>query len=156
MKMGDRRGVRMLVLLILVGLQAGFFLHYGQHAEQCPPDVACLATDYNRHVGETWRVGGTVVTTSPPTIAIDYAPGERLRLQLTNLPFAVQRGELVVVYGELRPDQTVAVQDAVKHPVGNQYYMYAISALAVVGVTVLGLRDWRFDPTALTFRRRGR
>lgn len=154
--LGDRRGVRIGVLLVLIGLQAGLFLHYGQHEKQCPRNPECLATDYERYVGETVREGGTVVTTSPPTIAIEYAPGQRLRLHLTNLPFSVQQGDLVVVYGELRPNHTVAVQDAIKHPVGNQYYMYTISALAVVGLTVLGLRDWRFEPTTLTFRRRDR
>lgn len=151
---GDRWGVRILLILLLMGLQIGLFLHYGRNARQCPENTACLATDYDRYVGETVREGGTVVSTSPPTIAIPYAPGERLELRLTNLPFPVRRGDSVSVYGELRPDRTVAVRDAARHPVRNLYYMYAISALAVVGTIALGLRHWRLDPNTLTVKRR--
>lgn len=151
---GDRRGVRMLAILLLVGLQIGLFLHYGRHAEQCPQNTACLATDYDRYVGEIVRDGGTVVSTSPPTIAIPYGPGQRLELRLTNLPFGVRRGDSVSFYGELRPDRTVAVREATKSPVRNLYYMYAISAFAVLGMIALGLRDWRIDPDTLTVRRR--
>jgi len=148
-------GRRALLLAVLIALQAGMALHYGGQAEQCP-NYECYAADYDAYVGQTDRVGGPVIDTSPVTIALDYAPGEALELELVGFDRSVTEGTQLGVYGTLAPNRTFRVEDSVVHPPTNQRYMYGISALTMLLVAALGLRYWRFDARRATFVRRDR
>lgn len=142
------------LIVILVLIQVGMFLHYGFITAGCP-NYECFAEDYDRYVGQRFLVGGPVVATSPPTIALIYGGGKSFELRLQGFSARVSPGDRVVVYGTFKPDRTMHVQNFIVHQASNLYYMYSVSILAIALVVVIGLREWRFDVTEFVFRPRG-
>lgn len=150
----DDPRLRLLAILLLLGLHLGMFLDYGQYLHGCP-NPACFASDYDDYVGQSHRIGGTIIDTDPLTLGVEYAPGRTLDLTLLGMDATVSEGDRVVVYGTLAPDRSMRVIDFIVHPASNLRYMYSISFFALVIVVGLGLKFWRFDPDDLVFRRRG-
>jgi len=155
MPVGDSLRIRAVLVVLLLALQGGMALDYGAYRETCPNDPECFAKDYDRYVGERYRVGGFVVGTDPTVIAVEYAPEEALELRLLGFDAPVSTGDRVSVYGEFAPDRAVRVEEYIVHERANRLYMFGVSAGAILLVYTLGLRAWRFDPRALVFRRRG-
>jgi len=137
----DRRVVALALCLALVGLAVAFGVQFA--GSDAYPDPAAIDADYATHVGETVHLWGRVVATSDGSVVLGFGT---LELRVTEPPpSAVEPGDLIQVYGQLRPDRrfdTVAY-----HAVSltRQTYMYGVS---VVGGTVAAgafLYRWRID-----------
>jgi len=152
MTLGDDRGRRVVLVLLLVALQVGMLFDYGTYVER-QPTAEDFAADYQRYVDRTVQFDGTVVATNPAVVAVD-GTDERLELTLHGFEESAERGAAVDVFGTLQANHTVQVTDSVVSRTANRMYMFGISFVALVFVVGLGLRDWRFDARNLVFRKR--
>lgn len=162
MKTGDvtipHQVLRIAVVTLLLGILFGLMVWFGtlppSPERGAYPTAEDLGTDYDRYVGERVAVSGIVVETSPVIIASKYAPGETLRLTITDLSVDVMKGNQLRVYGVARPDHTIRATNAVVNPKVGQWYTWSVSFLA--GLWVLGriIRYWRFNRTAWTLEPR--
>lgn len=157
-QMTDDAAVRGLVLAVLLGALCVLFVLGGAGwptpASQ-PPSYADLDTDYDAYVGQSVQIGGSVVETDPVVAEFEYDTGvfeERTyRLRLEGAPPA-DVGDDVYLYGELRPDGTVAVdtdRTLVREP-WERTYMFGISILAALLVGGRVVNEWRLCRTTLT------
>ena len=153
MRLGDDRGQRMMLVLLLVALQVGMLFDYGRYVER-QPTAEDFAADYQSHVGQTVQFDGTVVARDPLVVAVDDTD-EQLELTLHGFDESAERGAAVDVFGTLHANHTVQVTDSVVARTANRLYMFGISFVALLFVVGLGLRDWRFDGRSLVFRKRG-
>lgn len=152
MRLGDDPSRRVALAVLLVAVQGGMMLDYGAYVERQPTSEN-FARDYETYVGKTVAVGGTVVSTDPPVVVPDDTD-EHLELEVRGLNQSVERGAAVSIYGTLQANHTVQVRSGVVQRTENRMYMYGISAVALLFVVGLGLRDWRFDARNLVFRNR--
>ncbi|GAA5433142.1 hypothetical protein [Haloarcula japonica] len=116
------------------------------------PAEDALAADYDRYVGESVQVTGTVTKTEPVEIAVGYEYADNgeyhsgtLTIMVQNVDKAVAEGESLQVYGTLGPDQTITAQSSVRVPAVNYTAMYIVSAIA--GLWTLGrlVCGWRLN-----------
>lgn len=151
---------RALLFTLLLGIQVGFMLHFGLIAEQCRtpnysfcPETETLATEYQQYKGRTLTLTGTVVMTEPLIIALPYHNGV-LRVEVQNVERQVTSGSRLRVYGTLHPNHVIHAHDVIVHPATNRRIMFAVSMLAILLTTALGLYQWTFVRTQLVFHGR--
>lgn len=151
LRIGDDPRHRAVIILAMLGLQVGMGVHYGNMVAGCP-SPECIDADYVSYVGHLGRFGGDIINTSPPVLAVSY-DDDTLELRLVNFTQSVDRGDRVVVYGQLQSDRRLTVRDSIRHRPANRLYMFAISFLALLGVAIIGLYYWQFDMREFVFRR---
>ncbi|NHN62779.1 hypothetical protein G9463_05600 [Haloarcula sp. JP-Z28] len=140
------------LLAVLFALMVGFGTATPASELGDYPAEDALAADYDRYVGESVQVTGTVTGTEPVEIAVEYeyaANGKRysgtLAIVVRNVDRAVAEGESLQVYGTLGPDWTITAENSVSVPATNYVAMYFVSALA--GLWTLGrlVCGWRLN-----------
>lgn len=151
--MQRRVAARLLFLVVLAILLAAMAVHYGATAPDRDPYAGTddLVGDYRAHVGEEVYVWGRVVRAAPDAIVVRSGS---LALTVETAATAAP-GDVVQVYGTLRPDRRV---DARRVVVSEREYMrsmYAISGVAGLLTAALFVRSWRIDPRSLSIRPRG-
>jgi hypothetical protein len=149
--------VRGAALAVLLAALCGLFVAGGAGwptPTSPQPSYEELDRNYDAHVEETAEISGTVVGTDPVVAEFGYDAGvfeeATYRLELTNAP-PVEAGDNVLVYGELRPDRTVAVdaeRTVVREP-WERRYMFAVSLLAALLVAARLVNGWRLRPRKL-------
>lgn len=145
--------VRGAAVAVLVAALCGLFVAGGADRPtptSPPPAYEELDRNYDAYVGETVEIGGTVVGTDPVVVEFGYDTGvfeeATYRLRLAGAP-PVERGDDVLLYGEVRPDRTVAVdaeRSVVRKP-WERSYMFAVSILAALLVAARLVDGWRLD-----------
>lgn len=153
----DEFGVRVAALAVLLAALCGLFVLAGADRPTSPhasPTYAELDRNYEAYVGQSVELSGTVVETDPVVAEFGYETGvyeaESYRLRLEGAP-PVERGDEIVLYGELRPDRTVAVdaeRSVVRKPWEKQY-MYGVSVLGALFVGGRVVNGWRLRPRRL-------
>jgi hypothetical protein len=153
----DSPPARGAAVLALVFALCGLFVLAGTDSTgaRSSPSTAALDANYEAHVGEPIETGASVVETDPTVVEIEYDAGvfdERTyRLRLEGAPPAGV-GDEIYLYGELRPDRTVAVdrdRSVVRSP-WEPRYMYGVSIVAAVFVVVALANGWRLRPRTLS------
>jgi hypothetical protein len=160
--LGVRRVVALAVLLaILVSLMIGFGLVTADPTRGQYPGSGQLTVDYDRYVGDTVQVTGTVTGTDPVVLRTDYSlwAGDHyrtgtIRFRVTDLSHSPRAGQTLQVYGTARADNSIQARNTVVVPSGNYLYMYTISALAGVWVLLRLIRGRTIDRATLAIRRR--
>jgi hypothetical protein len=149
------------LLAVLFALMVGLGAPAPDPAVGDYPNGDALAQDYDRYVGESVQVTGTVVGTEPAEIDLGYeyaADGERysgtLTVTVRNVDTAVVEGQTLQVYGTLGPDRTISAEHSVSVPATNYIAMYLVSALAGLWTLARVVCGWRLDPRTGALRRR--
>lgn len=155
------RLARVAVAGVLVAgvLLAGVYYDAAEDRHDPYPEEERLATDYLSHVGQQALLFGTVERvdadreTATITVESDEGP---FRLTVRAFDARVEPGGTVQVYGELRPDRTVAAERVVVvNPTGGSAAVkYAVSAVGAALVVAVFLRHWRVDLRTLTVEAR--
>lgn len=153
-----RRGALVVVLLLAVG---GLCVTYdvAEDAWSPYPSEAELDADYDRHVGETTLVFGTVERVDRDSktarVRVEHEDGS-FTLTLREFDAAVERGGIVQAYGTLEPDRTMRVSETVvvNRSGGSELYKYAVSLVGAALILLLFFRRWRvsFDPPGFETR----
>lgn len=152
----DGPGIRIALVVVLLGVLAGQFVWFGSDPPPAPARNLFgtnLDENYDSYVDERGVVDGTVVSTAPVVIAIDRDDTD-VRLTISGLDRQVSTGDRLRVYGVLRPDHEMDAIDTVVVPAWGLPYTYAVSAVSGLWVLSRTVRDWRFDVARLTLERR--
>ena len=150
---------RAVVALLLLTALGGLFVHADITGdERSPyPDAEELAADYDSYVGDSVLLFGRVTATDDDGFTIEAeSDGVIINLRVEGASAAVAPGGVVQVYGELRPDQTMAADRVVvvNDSSGAEWYKYAVSAVGAVGFLLLFFRQWRVDVETWTLEGR--
>lgn len=149
----DDAVVRAAAVAVLLAALCGLFVAAGADRPtptSPPPSYEELDRNYDAYVGETVEIGGTVVGTDPVVVEFGYDTGvyeaETYRLRIEGAP-PVERGDDVLLYGEVRPDRTVAAdaERSVARQPWERRYMFSVSILAALLVAARLLDGWRLD-----------
>lgn len=147
----------MAALAVLVVLLFGLAIWFGSLGPAPAlgdyPDPSDLGAQYDRYLGDRATVSDVVRTTDPVTIHPTYGAGDSLVLEITDLPFTVNEGDTLRVFGVVEPEHTIRTIHAFTVPRSGLLYTWSISFVA--GLWVLGrlLRQWRLTGD-LTLERR--
>jgi len=144
--------------LLFVAL-CGLFVHADvTAAEREPyPEPHELAADYDSYVGETILLFGDVTATDADGVDIEAeSEGVTIDRRVDGTSAAVGPGGSVQVYGELRPNRTMAAGSVVviNDSGGAEWYKYVVSAVGAVGFLAAFLRRWRVDTETWTVEAR--
>jgi hypothetical protein len=144
---------RALVAVLLLSALGGLFVHSAVTSESPYPAPHEIAPEYDNYVGDTVLLFGQVTNVADETLTIEAeSEGVILELQVTGSQTTVEPGGVVQVYGELRPNRTMAAQQVVvvNQSGGSAWYKYAVSAIGALGFLVAFSRYWRVDTETWT------
>ena len=119
-----------------------------------PPGQDELVDDYDAYVGDRVLVDGTVVDANPVTLRVEATGGEVLVLRVSGVDRNVAVGDHLAVYGVARAGGAIDAVSIGHTPAWRYVFTRVVSAVAALWVLGRGLRHWRFDRSALVFRRR--
>ncbi|WP_251330176.1 hypothetical protein [Haloplanus pelagicus] len=133
--------------LVLLTLVVGFGVRF--NGSEAYPDPAAIDGNYATHVGETVHLWTGVAGERNGSLVVSAGP---LRLQVTEPPpSAVDSGDLIQVYGVLRPGHRMDTTAYHVQTAADQRYMYAASVAGVALAALAFLRRWRVDVRGLRF-----
>lgn len=156
---------RLGAVVVLLGLLGGLTVWAGTLGPT--PEVGAypsqddLVQEYDRYLGQRAVVDGTVISTTPFMIDATADTGETMRLTIVDLDIAVERGEIVRVYGIVEADATIRALNAYTVSRHGLWYTWTVSFLAGLWVLTRIVRQWRIDsdrwaleprPTSLSWR----
>ena len=134
-----RRIALAVVLLCVIGVSA---VDYAATADERSvyPTAAELADAYDEYHGERIVVWVRVASVSDGQFA-----GGEWTVRAESVPSAVDVGDSVEVAGVARPGRVVVAERIVVTDARNRGYMFAVSALALVGTTLFLFSRWRIS-----------
>lgn len=156
--MYDERHRRLAVTFVLLAAMVGCLIWFG--AMPVAPEIGVFAgnegtiTDYGAHLDSRVVISGPVVHTDPLTIRAETGSGDMLHLRVTGADSQVAEGDVLSVYGVLRPDQEIAAINTVIKPMGSYWRTRVLSAIACLWVLWRGMRHWRPNIHAVLIERR--
>jgi len=150
---------RVVVALLVLTALSGLFVHAElTEDERNPyPDADELAADYDGYVGDDLLVTGYVTAVDGDGFTIEFeSDGETISLRVSGAAAAVKPGGVVQVYGELRPERTMAGERVVvvNDSSGAEWYKYGVSAVGAIGFLIIFFRQWRVDAETWTLEAR--
>jgi len=157
-KMSDVHHYRVGILVILLATTCGCLVWFG--ATPVTPESGVFAeneeviTDYESHLNSRVVIDGQIVETSPLTIRPETETGEEMSVRITGTDSQFAEGDVLSVYGILRPGQEVAAINTVVKPAGNYWRTRVLSAIAGLWVLWRGLRHWRPNFRSVLIERR--
>jgi hypothetical protein len=135
---------RVAAALVLVAAVAGACVHYGTLADdQRPyPTDEEVAGAYDSYVGETVYVWATVERAADEGVVVstDY-----LELRVRGPVAGVAPGDVLQVYGTLRPGHEVTPERVVRSERTDRAWMFGVSGVAGVLALAALFRRWRVD-----------
>lgn len=144
---------RLLAMAVLFVLLSSMLVHYDLAWQERSPYPATgeVQAQYEDHLGERTFHWFVVREVHDQRVVIESDP-----LVLTiEKDLAVEEGELIQVYGVLRPEHRFEPIRVVDRDPRSRLYLLGISVFGAV-LTLLGfVRSWQFDPEGLVFQRRG-
>ncbi len=140
--------IRFTVIVFLIIILVSMFIWFGslgpEPSNGAYPGKEELFEDYDDHVGEKVEVTGDVVDTDPLTIKIERLD-EEMKLQVTGTDIQSEGGDKLQVFGVLHEDHSIRAENAVRLPLGNYIYMYAVSIVAAIWISIRIITRWRWD-----------
>lgn len=140
--------IRFLVIVSLIVILVSMFIWFGSLEPEPKkgdyPGSEQLFEDYDDHVGEKVEVTGDVVNTDPLTIEIERLEKE-MRLEITDADISADKGDKLQVFGVLQEDHTIQAENAVRQPLVNYIYMYIISTVAAIWISIRIITRWRWN-----------
>ncbi|WP_135366096.1 hypothetical protein [Halosimplex halophilum] len=156
----ERAAYRAVVLVVLVGCLGAAIVGFGSlgpHPDQgIPAGTGDVASGYDDYLGQQVHVYGTVVSTDPLQIRGESTLHGPVELTVDGYDGAAQEGDVLSVYGVLRPESTVEAIEVVRKPGGSYWRTRVLSAVAGLWVLMRLLRHWRIDLLRLQARPRSR
>lgn len=143
-----RSAVRLTLVTVLVLLAGAMCVHYEavEDSHSPYPTIDQLHSDYSRYVGGTHYFWGVVSETTRDSFTTSYYDMEFV----VSSTRSVERGDVVQVYGTLRPNQRIdAERIVVSDPTGRSY-MFAVSILAALLTFTTVARHWTLDGRLLS------
>lgn len=107
------------------------------------PENSDVIGDYGRYVGDRVKLWGRVINTDPIRIRVITSSSESIVLRIKGINREVARGDVLSVYGTLRPDQQIETIGTVRKPQDSYWRARVLSALAGLWVLWRGLRAWQ-------------
>lgn len=142
----SRKSAVVVLLIILVIL----FVWYGSLNPEPEkghyPSSEHVVQDHEAYIGEKVDVGGRVVKTDPLTIEVQYGDDSVL-LEIANATKDADIGDRVSVFGTLNEDDTITAQTVIVRPITNWYYMYGVSGVAALWLSIRIISHWKYTPT---------
>jgi len=136
-------GLCLLLLTLAVGFGAQF------NGTPVYPDAGAIDANYDDHVGERVHLWPVVTDERDGSVVVAAAD---LRLELSAPPpSAVDVGDRIQVYGELRPGHRMETRAYHVQTPGDRLYMYGISVVGIALAAGAFLRRWRVDRDRLRF-----
>jgi hypothetical protein len=151
--MADVGARRVAAAVVLLAAVAGACVHYEVVAEdELPyPSDEAVAGAYDAYVGQDVYYWTTVQrsTADGVVIATDY-----FDLHLREPVPRAKPGDVLQVYGTLRPGHEVTAERVVRSPQTNRQWMYGVSGVAAALALAALFRRWRVDWRTLTLEPR--
>ncbi|WP_276272963.1 hypothetical protein [Haloarcula litorea] len=145
------------ILLAVIGLALVWFGSLPPAPEAgVYPENSDVVGDYDTYVGDEVGLWGPVVSSDPIRIRVTASSGASVVLTVEGVDREVARGDVLSVYGTLRPDQQVEAIETVRKPQDSYWRTRVISALAGLWVLWRGLRAWRPSLARAVIERRPR
>ena len=142
----SRKSMIAVLLIILLIL----FVWYGSASPEPEkghyPGSEHVVQDREAYVGEKVDIGGRVVETDPLTIEVEYGE-DSILLEIVNTPKDADVGDRVSVFGTLNENYTVTAENVIVRPRFNWYYMYGVSGVAAIWLSIRLISHWKYTPT---------
>jgi hypothetical protein len=133
--------------LALLSLAVGFGVQFD--GTPAYPDADAIDEHYEDHVGERVHLWAGVVGERDGAVVVRV---RSLELVLSSPPpSSVAPGDLIQVYGELRPDRRMETHAYHVQSPSDRRYMYGVSVVGGLLAAGAFLRRWRVDVDRLRF-----
>ncbi|ARS89958.1 hypothetical protein [Natrarchaeobaculum aegyptiacum] len=146
---------RVLIAIALVGCLVGLIVGYGEVGNEPLgdrlPTEDEFAPEPDAYVGERVVVVGTIVETDPVVMEVTYGDDRTTEFVLEGYVAEPSMDSRELVTGDLVDESTIVVVGSETREPWESYYMYGVSAVAVLWVVVRFVRGWRFDRAQLAF-----
>ncbi|QLH81263.1 hypothetical protein [Halosimplex pelagicum] len=153
-----RVAYRAVALAVLIGCLGAAMIGFGSldtHPDKgVPPGNDEVAAAYGDYLGQRVHVYGTVVSVDPLRIRGETVLNGPVELTVDGYEESAQKGDVLSVYGVLRPENTVEATEVVRKPGGSYWRTRLLSAIAGLWVLIRLLRHWRIDLLKLRARPR--
>lgn len=103
-----------------------------------------LLEEYENHVGKKVQISGDVIDTDPLVIRIRWAR-ETMELIITGTNKEIALGDRLSVFGRVEENHEIKADNVVVRAFWRPLYLYGISSLAAVWVTIRTVKEWRFN-----------
>ena len=148
---------RILTGFVLILLLFSLFIWYGSLKPDPEkgnyPGSEQLIKDYNSYIGKKAHITGEVVNTDPIKIEIEYGDKEKT-LKVTEVSDQVEKGDRLSVFGTVKQDNTIEVENSFSVPFLNYVYMYVISIVGAFWIFIRIVKQWRWNSEEWWFERR--
>lgn len=150
---------RFLAILVLVAVLFTLFVWFGT-ATYDPtmnnfPGNDEIGSNPDTYTGQEVEIAGSVVTTDPIIVEIEYGIGHSREITLHEMEGSVSEGQHVTAFGTLTDERTLDVERVLVRWPWEEVYMYAVSIIAALWVAGRILRHWTIDWDQLAFVPRG-
>jgi hypothetical protein len=151
--MADVGARRVAAAVVLLAAVAGACVHYGTLVddERPYPTGDEVAGAYDAYVGQEVYLWTDVTEVTESGVAVET---KHLSLYVTRPVPGAEAGDVLQVYGTLRPGHEVAAERVVLSERGNRQWMFAVSGVAGVLALASLFRRWRVDWRTLTLEPR--
>ena len=154
--------LRLLTIILLIIAIFGLMVWYGtltpNPAMNHYPENDDVGPDPDQFVDQHVAISGTVVTTDPVTIELEYYPDgtttitiENANAALLNRDGPIETGHRLSAFGQLTDPATLDAERTIVRAPWQGWYMYAVSFLGGLWVVGRFFQGWRFDRERLAF-----
>lgn len=140
---------RVITILILLSLLLTMFIWYGT-VEPDPtlnrfPGNKEVLDDPDAYIGMKVDIGGRVMELQPLVINIRYGHHTR-EIEVDGVDLDdISIGDTLSVFGVLEDENRITAQNTINRPSINVFYMYAVSVVAALWVSVRLYKGWRWN-----------
>jgi cytochrome c-type biogenesis protein CcmE len=106
------------------------------------------------YLGQHVSLGGTVVSTQPVVVEIEYGVADMRQITFVNLDRSVSEGQQITGFGVLTDGSTLVIERVIVRSPWEIWYMYVISFFGGLWVLSRIVTHWEIDRDQLAFRPR--
>jgi len=111
-----------------------------------------IVEDYESYIGQRVLLSGTITETSPLVVQVGSAQGSA-EFKVTSVDRRIQIGTQLDVFGIAKREQTIEAVGVRPTSGGERGYVYGISLLAVLWVSLRFLHHWKLDVESWSIKR---